>query len=40
MPEEDEAIVDVGDIGFIHIQRQFQMAFQKGRHSARMASAC
>lgn len=30
MPQKDEAIIDVGDMGFLHIQRQFQLAFQKG----------
>ena len=27
--EEDEPVVDVGDMGFLHIQRQLQAAFQK-----------
>src|SRR5260370_9422295 len=30
MPQKDEAIIDVGDMGFLHIQRQLQLAFQKG----------
>ena len=30
VPEEDEAIVDVGDMGPVHIQRQFQAVLQKG----------
>src|SRR5450631_261310 len=30
MPQKDEAVIDVGDMGFLHIQRQLQLAFQKG----------
>ena len=30
MPQKDEAVIDVGDTGFLHIQRQLQLAFQKG----------
>jgi hypothetical protein len=30
VPQKDEAIVDVGDMGFVHIQRQLQFTFQKG----------
>src|SRR5215475_13502733 len=29
MPQKDEAVIDVGDMGFLHIQRQLQLAFQK-----------
>ena len=28
--QEDEPVIDVGDMGFVHIQRQFQAVFQKG----------
>ncbi|WP_187436518.1 hypothetical protein [Bradyrhizobium hipponense] len=30
MPQKDEAIIDVDDMGFVHIQRQLQLTFQKG----------
>src|SRR5215471_12175196 len=30
VPQKDEAVIDVGDMGFLHIQHQFQLAFQKG----------
>src|SRR4029077_9695529 len=30
VPQKDEAVIDVGDMGFLHIQHQFQIAFQKG----------
>ena len=30
MPEEHEPVVDVRDMGLVHIQRQLQVAFQKG----------
>jgi hypothetical protein len=30
MSQKDEAAADVGDMGFLHIQRQLQLAFQKG----------
>ena len=30
MPQEDKAVIDVGDMGFVHIQRQLQLTFQKG----------
>jgi len=30
VPQKDEPVIDVGDIGFLHIQRQFQSAFQEG----------
>src|SRR3546814_10628714 len=30
VPEEHEPVVDVGDMGLVHIQRQLQVAFQKG----------
>jgi hypothetical protein len=29
MPQKDEPVIDVGDMGFLHIQRQFQAAFQE-----------
>jgi len=28
--EEHEPVVDVGDMGFVHIQRQLQVVLQKG----------
>ena len=30
MPKKDEAVIDVSDMGFLHIQRQLELAFQKG----------
>lgn len=30
MPQEHETVVDVGDMGFVQIQRQLEVAFQKG----------
>src|SRR5262245_39620153 len=30
MPQKDEAVIDVSDMGFVHIQRQLQLTFQKG----------
>lgn len=30
VPQKDEAVIDVSDRGFLHIQRQFQLALQKG----------
>ena len=30
MPQKDDAVIDVGYMGFLHIQRQLQLAFQKG----------
>src|SRR6516162_8517629 len=33
VPQKDEAVIDVGDMGFLHIQHQFQLAFQKGATS-------
>ena len=30
MPQKDEAVIDVGDMGLFHIQRQLQAVFQKG----------
>jgi len=30
VPEENKPVIDVGDMGLVHIQRQFQAAFQKG----------
>jgi hypothetical protein len=37
VPQKDEPIVDVGDMGFVHIQRQFQAAFQE---SAAFSADC
>lgn len=30
MPQKDEPVIDVGDMGLFHIQRQLQTVFQKG----------
>src|SRR5450759_546729 len=30
VPKKDEAVIDVSDMGFLHIQRQLEFAFQKG----------
>ena len=29
VPQKDKPVIDVGDMGFIHVQRQFQMVLQK-----------